>query len=151
MPTSSHLAQPDRELVTERLLAAPRDRVFAAFVDPDRLVQWWGPRGFCNTFNECDPRPGGTWRLVMHGPDGANYPSESVFEELVRPERIVIRHVSGPRFELIVRLVDEEGQTRLTWCQRFETAAECAKVRHFAVDANEQNLDRLEAELARTG
>ena len=29
----------------------------------------------------------------MHGPDGGDYPNESVFVEVVRPERIVFRHV----------------------------------------------------------
>lgn len=69
----------DREFVHFRLVEAPRERVFKAFSDPARLARWWGPHGFGSTFHEFDLRPGGAWRFVMHGPDGANYPNQSVF------------------------------------------------------------------------
>jgi len=139
----------DREIVTARLIDAPRERVFEAFRDPDHLAQWWGPKGFTSTFHEFDPRPGGVWRFVMHGPDGADYPNKSVFVEVVKPERIVFRHVSGPQFQMTIALADAAGKTRITWRMLFESAAECAKIKAIAVDANEQNLDRLEAQLAR--
>ncbi len=85
-----------REIVSTRILDAPRERVFKAFADPDHLMHWWGPKGFSNTFHEFDFRPGGTWRFVMHGPDGIDYQNKSVFVEIVMPERIVFAHVSGP-------------------------------------------------------
>jgi uncharacterized protein YndB with AHSA1/START domain len=139
----------DRELTTTRLLDATRERVFRAFSDGQQLAQWWGPNGFTNTFHEFDLRAGGTWRYVMHGPNGADYPNESVVVGVVEPERIVIEHVSAPRFQLTITLVPEAGKTRLTWRQRFPSAAECDKIRALAVPANEQNLDRLAAHLAR--
>jgi len=79
----------DREIISTRVIAAPRDLVFKAFSDPENLARWWGPKGFTNTFHEFDLRPGGAWRFVMHGPDGVDYPNESVFVEVVKPERIV--------------------------------------------------------------
>jgi len=139
----------DRELTTARLLDATRERVFGAFSDGQQLAQWWGPNGFTNTFHEFDLRAGGTWRYVMHGPNGADYPNESVLVEVLAPQRIVIEHVSAPRFQLAITLVPEAGKTRLTWRQRFPSAAECDKIRALAVPANEQNLDRLAAHLAR--
>ncbi|HEY2994145.1 MAG TPA: SRPBCC family protein [Methylomirabilota bacterium] len=139
----------DRELTTTRLLDATRERVFRAFSDGQQLAQWWGPNGFTSTFHEFDLRAGGTWRYVMHGPNGADYPNESVVVGVVEPERIVIEHVSAPRFQLTITLVPEAGKTRLTWRQRFPSAAECDKIRALAVPANEQNLDRLAAHLAR--
>jgi uncharacterized protein YndB with AHSA1/START domain len=138
----------DRELVTTRVLDAPRERVFTAFSEAKHLMQWWGPDGFTNTFHEFDLRAGGPWRYTMHGPNGADYPNESVFVEIVKPERIVLEHVSGPRFRLTITLAPEAGRTRLTWRQRFPTAAECDKIKALAIPANEQNLDRLEARLA---
>jgi len=139
---------PDRELVTTRVLNAPRERVFSAFSEAGQLAQWWGPEGFRNTFHEFDLRAGGAWRYTMHGPNGADYPNESVFVEVVKPERIVIEHVSGPRFRLTITLTAEAGRTRLTWRQRFPTAADCDRIKALAIPANEQNLDRLEARLA---
>lgn len=51
--------QGDREILTVREFDAPRERVFEAFTDPARLARWWGPKGFTNTFQEFDLRPGG--------------------------------------------------------------------------------------------
>ena len=139
----------DRELVHSRLIDAPRERVYRAFAEPEHLARWWGPKGFTNTFQEFDPRPGGRWQFVMHGPNGADYPNQSVFVEIVKPERIVFDHLSGPAFQVTATFAEEAGKTRLTFRMLFETAAECDKVKGFAVGANEENLDRLEAELAR--
>ncbi len=139
----------DREIVTTRVINAPRERVFKAWTDPDHLAQWWGPKGFRNTFEVFDMRPGGVWRFVMHGPDGVDYKNKNVFVEVVKPERIVFQHVSGPRFRVTATFVEHAGKTRLTFQMLFETAAECAKVKVYAVEANEQNFDRLEAELAK--
>ena len=140
---------PDRDIVSTRALDASRERVFEAFADPARLARWWGPIGFTNTIQEFDLRPGGAWRFLMHGPNGGTYPNESVFLEVARPERIVFRHVSAHPFEMTITLAEEGARTRVTWRMRHPTAEECAKARPFVVPANEQNFDRLAAELAR--
>lgn len=137
-----------REIVTTRVVDAPRERVFRAWTDPEHLARWWGPKGFTNTFQEFDLRPGGTWRFVMRGPDGVEHKNESVFVEIVKPERIVFRHVSGPEFQVTATFAERAGKTRVTFQMLFDTAAACEKVKRFAVGANEQNFDRLEAELA---
>jgi uncharacterized protein YndB with AHSA1/START domain len=84
----------DREFVHARLIDGPRERVFRAFAEPAHLARWWGPNGFSSTFQVFEFRPGGRWRFVMHGPDGANYPNESVFSEIVAPERVVLEHLA---------------------------------------------------------
>lgn len=137
----------DREIVTTRLLGAPRALVFEAFRDPERLARWWGPKGFTNTFRDFDLRPGGAWRFVMHGPDGKDYENESVFLEVSAPERVVFDHISGHRFRMTITLSPEAEQTRITWRMLFDTPAERARIEVFAAGANEENLDRLEAEL----
>jgi len=147
--TSPQPSHPDREIVTTRVLNAPRERVFEAFSDPAHLAQWWGPKGFTNTFGEFDLRPGGTWRFVMHGPNGADYQNHSVFIEVTKPERVVFQHVSPPRFQFSLTLAEQAGKTHVTWRMVFETAAERDKVAPIAVEGNEQNLDRLEALLSR--
>jgi uncharacterized protein YndB with AHSA1/START domain len=139
----------DREIVSARLMDAPRERVFRACSDPRHLARWWGPAGFTNTFQECDPRPGGAWRFVMHGPDGTDYRNESRFVEVAPPLRLVIEHIRPMhRFLLTMTFADEGGKTRLTWRMRFDSAAEVERVRPFVPAANEQNLDRLTVELA---
>lgn len=78
------------EIVSARVFHAPRAAVFGAFADPDRLARWWGPKGFANTFQVFDFRPGGTWRFVMHAPDGTDYPLTKEFVEVADGERIVL-------------------------------------------------------------
>jgi len=140
----------DREIVTTRVFDAPRELVFRAFSDPDHLARWWGPKGFTNTFHEFDMRPGGFWRFVMHSPDGIDYKNESVFVEVVKPERIVFRHLKPIHvFQMTVIFAEQGGKTNLTWRMLLESVAECDRVKAFAVAANEQNFDRLEAHLAK--
>lgn len=145
-------AQPSPELesdlLSSRLLSAPRKAVFAAFLDPEVLARWWGPAGFTNQFHEFDPRPGGRWRFVMRGPDGSEYALAKEFVEVAAPERIVLRQVDAVHGFVMTMLFAEEGSgTRLTWRMRFDSQEEAEKVGVFVLAANEQNFDRLEAEL----
>jgi len=129
--------------VTSRVIDAPRERVFEAFRDPEKLARWWGPKGFTNTIHEFDLRPGGNWRFIMHAPNGGDFPNESVFVEVVEPELVVIRHDSAPQFELTITFAAEDDKTLVGWRQVFQTADERDRVARFALEANEQNLDRL--------
>jgi uncharacterized protein YndB with AHSA1/START domain len=135
----------EREITTERLIEAPRELVFAAWTDPEQVVKWWGPNGFTNTIHEMDVRPGGVWRFVMHGPDGVDYQNKIVFLEVVRPERLVYDHVSGPRFRATATFAEERGKTRLVLRMVFDTAQERDyTVRTFgAVEGAVQTLGRL--------
>ena len=58
---------------------APRDLVWQAWTDPEMLAQWFGPRGFTSSVPEWDLRVGGALRIVMHGPDGNDYPMKGMF------------------------------------------------------------------------
>jgi uncharacterized protein YndB with AHSA1/START domain len=114
------------------------------------LSRWWGPQGFRNTFEQFDFRVGGDWKFVMHGPDGSDYANHSVFEEITPPSRIVLRHLGDHEFVLTMTLTPEPaGRTRLHWRQRHDSVRARDEVAAFCIPANEQNFDRLEAELAR--
>jgi len=84
----------------------------------------------------------------MHGPDGSYHQNESVFLELHAPSKVVIQHVSLPRFVLTVTLAAHEAGTAITWTQEFEDSAVAARIRHIVEPASEQNLDRLLSVLA---
>lgn len=136
-----------RELRSERVVAASPAAVWAAVSTPERLRRWWGPAGFTNTFTRCDLVRGGEWTFTMHGPDGANYPNESRFTEVVPEQWLQVTHLNAPRFTLDVRLAPEGAGTRVTWVQRFETAALRDTLAPLIGNKNEENLDRLEAEI----
>jgi hypothetical protein len=154
----SHPAAPgpgstaDREFVHSRLVEAPRERVFGALADPERLARWWGPDGFTSTFHTFDLRPGGHWRFVLHGPDGTDYPNENVFREVAAPGRVVIEHLSEDHhFYLFITLAEHGNGTLVGWRQVFDTAAHRAQLATVVPQANEQNLSRLADEVLRVG
>jgi uncharacterized protein YndB with AHSA1/START domain len=139
----------DREITAARTFDAPRELVFEAWTNPEHLPRWWGPRGFTVTVDEIDLRPGGHWRFVMHGPDGTDYKNEIVFVEIVKPERLVLDHVSGPLFRMTVQFTEWAGKTAVAVRMRFESAALRSKIaKDFgAVEGLVQNLEKLEAHL----
>jgi uncharacterized protein YndB with AHSA1/START domain len=137
-----------REIVTVRLLAAPRERVFAAHADPAALAAWWGPKGFTNEFHAFEFRPGGAWRFTMRGPGDAAYEMDHRFAAIVAPERIAVRHLQpGHDFTLTITFTAQPGGTEVAWRMVFDDPAEGARLRDFIAAANAENLERLAAHL----
>ena len=81
-------AHSDREIRTERVFNAPRERVFAAFTDPDLIPRWWGRRQDTTVVDKMDVRNGGDWRFVTSGADG-EHAFRGTFREVSPPERVV--------------------------------------------------------------
>lgn len=148
----------DREIVLTRVFDAPRELVWDAWTDPEKIVQWWGPRGFTTTIYEMDLRPGGIWQHTMHGPDGTDYPNKSKFIEVVKPERIVYSHSGGkkgdPGAQFVATWTFEPigEKTRLTLRMVFPTAAVREHVikTYGAVEGGKQTLERLAEQLAKS-
>ncbi len=130
-----------------RDIPAHPESVFSAIQDPDRLARWWGPEGFTNTFHTFEFRQGGPWRFTMHGPDGADYPNQSEFLEIVPNAMVRIKHLNLPHFELSISLEPTATGTRVSWVGVFENDAFAEKMRQFLETANEQNLSRLALEV----
>jgi uncharacterized protein YndB with AHSA1/START domain len=139
----------EREVVSTRRVDAPIERVFRAYTEAEHLARWWGPKGFRSTVEHFDPRPGGYWRFVMHGPDGTDCPNEILFREIVTRKRIVFDHLGGHLFHVRIDFAEEAGGTRVTFRMQFPSAEHTARIRDFVTNANEENFDRLEAELIR--
>lgn len=133
---------------TSRKIPATAEQVFAAF-QPERLARWWGPAGFTNTFSTYEFKNGGHWSFTMHGPDGKNYPNENVFAEIEAPTKVVIQHASKPVYRLTITLEPTAEGTIVFWAQAFESAEVARGIEHIVVPANEQNLERLSAEVLR--
>lgn len=131
-------------------VAATPAAVFAALSDPARVARWWGPDGFTNTIHRFDFRPGGSWLLTMHGPDGNDYPNESRFTRLVPGELFEIEHLSGHHFLLSIALSPSGQGTEVRWRQTFDTLEHYARIAEFVAAANQQNLERLRTEVLST-
>lgn len=145
----------EREITVTRVIDAPRELVWEAFTRPEHVVHWWGPRGFSNTIHEMSVTPGGTWRFMMHGPDGVDYPNKIVFHEVTRPERLTYWHGddtpdSPAHFEASIELTPEGRKTRVTLTLLFETKAhrDMTADKYGAIDGGKQTLARLEEYVA---
>jgi uncharacterized protein YndB with AHSA1/START domain len=146
--SSTDLDQDPRAIITTRVFDAPRELVWSAWTDPNHLAQWWGPNGFTTTTSAYDLRPGGTWRFVMHGPDGRDYQNLVTFDEIVKPERLVYRHgddVEPVQFRTTVTFEDLGGKTRLTLRAQFPTADARDRVvkEYGAAEGAVQTIERL--------
>ena len=151
--SSTDLDQDPRAIVTTRVFDAPRELVWSAWTDPNHLAQWWGPNGFTTTTSAYDLRPGGTWRFVMHGPDGRDYQNLVTFDEIVKPERLVYRHgddVEPVQFHTTVTFEDLGGKTRLNLRAQFPTADARDRVvkEYGAAEGAVQTIERLADYLA---
>ena len=75
--------------VISRVFDAPRERVWQAWTEVERLKQWWGPKGFTVTHCTLDLRPGGKGHYCLRAPDGSQMWGRFVYREIVKPERLV--------------------------------------------------------------
>jgi uncharacterized protein YndB with AHSA1/START domain len=152
-------AEPEavREMVITRVIDAPRERVWQAWTDEKQRAKWWGPNGFSTTTHEYSLKPGGVWRHTMRGPDGAEYPNESVFDEIVPPERLVYLHGGRQRdsekaavsFRTTVTFKAVGNKTEVTLRSIFPSKAERDRVvKEFgALEGGKQHLGKLAAHL----
>jgi uncharacterized protein YndB with AHSA1/START domain len=112
----------DRELVLTRHIAAPREKVFKAWTDPDLLKQWFTPPPYLTTHAELDVRPGGSNFVMMRSPEGVDIPNYGVYLEVVENERLVLTDAytkawepsEKPFITICLTFEDEGGGTRYT-------------------------------------
>jgi uncharacterized protein YndB with AHSA1/START domain len=120
----------DRELELTRIIAAPREKLFRAWTEPELIKQWFAPLPYTTPHAETDVRPGGASLIVMRGPDGNEFPNRGVYLEVVKNERLVFTDAYVKAWELsekpfmtvILTFEDQGGKTKYT-----------ARVRHWTV------------------
>ena len=145
----------DREIRIERTFAAPRDRVFAVYTDPELIPEWYGPRGGTTIVDRMEVRAGGAWRFVYRDANGSETAFRGTYREVTPPERIVQTwewegmpgHVSveTATFEDL-----ERGRTKVTTVALFHTTEERDGMLASGMEggANE-TYERLDEVLAR--
>ncbi|GGF19875.1 SRPBCC family protein [Flavobacterium limi] len=137
-------SNPECEIVTTRIVQFPIELAYSAWTEPEHLKNWWGPKGFTNTFNEFDLRPGGKWSFIMHGPDKGNYANECEFLKVEKPSFLSWKRYSKPLFQVAVSFEPVSGNsTKIVFKMIFDTSEECNKLKPFVVDKNEENLISL--------
>ncbi len=85
----SGVSKNTKGLVITRIFDAPRELVWKAWTEPERMKRWWGPKNFTSPFCKIDFRVGGKYLFCMRSPEGQDFWSTGVYREIVEPERIL--------------------------------------------------------------
>ena len=122
MTTRSPATEPVLEIT--RIFDAPRERVFAAWIDERQLAEWSAPVGWAMTHIEGDLTPGGAWRMCMTSPEHGELWSHGLWKEIVPPERLVFTTAwetddGSPEHEMLitVTLTDLGDRTEMHFRQ----------------------------------
>ena len=136
-------------LTLRRRFAAPREAVFAAWTDPQKLSRWFGPARVSVLEAEVAAFAGGRFRIVMLDDEGGRHEVGGTYREVAPPERLVFTWAwkSAPERESVVtlRLAEAEGGTLLTLAHE-AFADEATRGRH--AHGWTGSLDKLEAFLS---
>lgn len=121
---SGTMTEKGRELVITRVFDAPRDLVWKAWTEPERIKQWVAPRGFTIPVAEGELRPGGAWRSCMRQPDGTELWVGGVYQVIDEPKRLVLTHAwldehgkAGPETLVTVTFTERAGKTEMVFRQ----------------------------------
>ena len=147
------------DVVATRTFDAPRDLVFRAWSDCDRLVHWWGPKGWTLPVCEMDFRVGGSWFYCMAGPKGEQGCGRSTYDEILTPERIVYRDAFAeadgspmadmPEMRIEVDFVEDDRRTTVTSRAHFASSKDLEASIAMGMESGlMETWDRLEQYLA---
>ena len=161
-----------KDFVISRVFDAPRALVWECFTKPERMKEWWGPKGVKLTKSEMDLRVGGTYHYGMQQQDGTVMWGRMIYREIVPPERLVFinsfsdeagglsRHPLAPTWpmEMLSIFTFEEmpdGKTKFTVTWRPHNATEEERATFDAGHASMTGgwtgtMEQLEAYLATT-
>ncbi len=110
-------AQADREFVLEHNFNAPAAKVFAAYVDPKLIAQWWAPKGGSIRVDAMEVRPGGKWRFVQRAPNRPEMVFSGAYLEVQPVRRLVytfqVEGQPGGPLTVTVDLTETGSRTRL--------------------------------------
>jgi uncharacterized protein YndB with AHSA1/START domain len=86
------------ELVLERVIDIPPEKVWAAWTKPEHLKKWFTPAPWKTIECEIDLRPGGGFRTVMLSPEGQQFPNVGCYLEVVENKKLVFTDALTPGY-----------------------------------------------------
>jgi len=149
--------QLEREIVLSRVIDAPRDLVYRAWIEPGRMFQWFGPKGYrCEVRQQGEARVGAVWRFDMVAPNGQRFDNRMTFLEIIPNEKLVLDHGSDKdddpnRFHVTITFDQQsDGKTVLTLRQLHPSKTQRdATIGFGAVELGYQTLEKLAEYLAK--
>ena len=89
MPLDTANFPADRELVLERIIDAPAEKLYKCWTTPELMTQWFCPKPWYVSNVRSDVRTGGNTYLEINGPNGEVMPQPGVYLEVVPNKKIV--------------------------------------------------------------
>ena len=136
-------------LTLKRQLNATPEKVYAAWAQPAKLAQWFGPDSGPVTRAELDLRVGGRYTVVFHTEDGEEHHVSGTYREVVPNEKLVFTWAwrSTPERESLVTILikPDAGGSLLTLIHE-QFFDEAARDRHAWGWTG--SLDKLERAIA---
>jgi uncharacterized protein YndB with AHSA1/START domain len=135
------------EVEIARVYRAPREQVWKAWTEPERIARWWGRRGWSTPPSSVtlDVRPGGVFRLnSISDTDGSEMPLQAVYVEVVEPVRLVFARGDDRATVTFADLGD--GRTEMTFRSTIEATE---ALRDRAVAGMTSAFDRLAEQLSK--
>ena len=111
-----------RDLILTRMIDAPPDKVYRAWIEPELMQQWFVPAPWTIASVDTDVRPGGHSLVVMRSPEGSEFPNHGIYLEVVKNQRLVFTDAyrkawepsEKPFMTVIVTFENVDGKTRYT-------------------------------------
>jgi uncharacterized protein YndB with AHSA1/START domain len=163
---SSKKEQAEQVVAITREFDAPREFVWKAWTECERLMRWWGPKGFTTPFCKIDLRPEGVFHNCMRSPEGRDYCGKGVYREIVEPERIIFTDffvdaegnqvpathygmsADWPQETLVtVTFAEHKGKTKLTLQHSLGSVP--ASERDLCQQGWSESLDKLAGDMAK--
>jgi uncharacterized protein YndB with AHSA1/START domain len=93
-----HEADPNLDLLLERVIDVPRELVWKAWTMPEHIKKWFTPAPWKTIDCEVDLRPGGIFRTVMQSPERQTFPNIGCYLEIVDNSRLVWTNAMQPGY-----------------------------------------------------
>lgn len=92
--------QPNAELdlILERIVEIPKERIWQAWTTPELVVQWFTPAPWQTIACEIDLRPGGKFYTLLRSPEGQDFPNTGCFLDIIENEKLVWTNALLPGF-----------------------------------------------------
>jgi uncharacterized protein YndB with AHSA1/START domain len=95
---STFIPNPNLDLLLERAISVSPEKVWAAWTQPDLIVQWFTPAPWKTVFCDVDLRPGGRFNVTMESPEGEQFPNNSCILQVIPNRLFVFTSVMGENF-----------------------------------------------------
>jgi uncharacterized protein YndB with AHSA1/START domain len=139
MRSNKNSARSEYTIVITRKFNGSPARVFEAWTDTDKVSRWWGPRGFTASVCKIDLQEGGEYHYCVRSPEGMEYWTKGIFNEIVSGKRIVatdlFSDINGNIIPAAAVGLPEDWPSTLLWTVDFELADQQTKLtlRHMGL------------------